>query len=93
MSKRLHITNGHSLTRYLQELGFEDQMLPWQEMLCEGPTITHINSEEFLSIRIQFLKDYYQIDVDIDDLIKELKKLDNANAFDEIVLWFEYEVW
>ena len=35
----LHITNGNVLTDYLRELDFNDDILTWQEMLCEGPTI------------------------------------------------------
>jgi len=33
----LHITNGNSLTDYLRELDFTEDILTWQEMLCEGP--------------------------------------------------------
>ncbi len=54
--KILHITNGSSLTNYLKELDFTDDMLTWQEMLCEGPTIPGISSEEFFELRKTFLR-------------------------------------
>lgn len=94
MSKQiLHITNGSALTEYLRELDFKDDILTWQEMLCEGPTIPKIDSEAFFQLRSEFLKDYYDIEVDENELQKELSKLDNASKYDEIHLWFEYDLF
>ena len=94
MAKRiLHITNGGVLTEYLRELDFEDDILTWQEMLCEGPTIPNIDSNEFFEIRSQFLKTYYDIEVDTEELKSELSLLDNANQYSEIHLWFEYDLF
>lgn len=89
----LHITNGNVLTDYLRELDFEDDILTWQEMLCEGPLIPAIDSEEFFAIRSQFLKTYYDIEVDTDDLKSELSKLNDADKYSEIHLWFEYDLF
>lgn len=89
----LHITNGNSLTDYLRELDFTEDILTWQEMLCEGPTIPAINSEEFFELRAQFLKEYYDIEVDSDELKKELSKLDGIEQYSEINLWFEYDLF
>lgn len=94
MSKKiLHITNGSALTEYLRDLDFKDDILTWQEMLCEGPTIPKIDSKEFFQLRSEFLKDFYDIEVDETELQKELSKLDNANKYDEIHLWFEYDLF
>lgn len=89
----LHITNGSVLTEYLRELDFEDDILTWQEMLCEGPTIPAIASDEFFEIRHKFLQDYYDIEVDSNELKSELSKLDNPDKYDEIFLWFEYDLF
>lgn len=94
MSKKiLHITNGDSLTSYLKELDFSDPILTWQEMLCEGPTIPNIQSKEFFDLRADFIKNTYDFDVNADELNKEISKLDNASQIDEIVLWFEYDLF
>jgi hypothetical protein len=93
MGQILHITNGDQLTDYLRDLGFEDTMVTWQEMLCEGPTIAAINSPEFLSIRKRFLKEFYDIEVNEEELLEELRKLNSGNDYDEIVLWFEYDLF
>jgi len=89
----LHITNGGSLTNYLNELDVAGEKLTWQEMLCEGPTLTAINSDHFLNKRIAFLKDFYSIDLDVSELKEELNKLNDLENYSEIVLWFEYDLF
>ena len=94
MSKNcLHITNGNTLTDYLRELDFTEDILTWQEMLCEGPTIPAIDSEAFFELRAEFLKNYYDIEVDTIELQKELSKLDTVENYTEINLWFEYDLF
>jgi hypothetical protein len=94
MSKTcLHITNGNALTDYLRELDFTEDILTWQEMLCEGPTIAAIGSKDFFKLRSEFLKTYYDIEVDNVELEKELSKLDHADEYLEINLWFEYDLF
>ncbi|WP_299128354.1 DUF1835 domain-containing protein [uncultured Winogradskyella sp.] len=89
----LHITNGGVLTEYLKELNFTGDILTWQEMLSEGPTIPKIDSDEFFDIRRKFLLDYYDIEVDSYELKKELSKLDDTDKYSEINLWFEYDLF
>jgi hypothetical protein len=93
MDKTLHITNGNSLTEYLNELEIEGDILTWQEMLCEGPTIAHIDSQEFIEVRKQFLSEFYNIEIDEIELKKELDKLNSISNYKEIVLWFEYDLF
>ncbi|WP_339626954.1 DUF1835 domain-containing protein [uncultured Winogradskyella sp.] len=89
----LHITNGNTLTNYLRELDFKDDILTWQEMLCEGPTIAAINSDDFFDLRKKFLKSYYDIEVNTKELNAELSKLENTETYTEINLWFEYDLF
>lgn len=89
----LHITNGSSLTEYLKELDFMGEFLTWQEMLCEGPTKHRIDSTEFIETRKSFLLKEYNIEIDENEFKQELEKLNNTNAYNEIVLWFEYDLF
>lgn len=89
----LHITNGQNLTNYLGELNIEGDYLTWHEMLCEGPTVAHIDSEEFFSKRKQFLNEFYDIELDENKFKNELEKLNNVDDYSEIVLWFEYDLF
>ena len=93
MAELLHITNGNALTTVLRELEFKDPILTWQEMLCEGPTLSAIGSPKFFEVRRKFLKDYYDIEVNQKELIKELSKLNDVTKYEAIVLWFEYDLF
>lgn len=89
----LHITNGDSLTDYLKDLDFAGDMITWREMLCEGPTMSKINSEAFFQSRKSFLKEFYNVNEEEYVLEEELRKLDHADKYTEIVLWFEYDLF
>jgi hypothetical protein len=89
----LHITNGSSLTDNLIDLGFEGDILTWHEMLCEGPTVEHLDSEEFLNLRKDFLNKYYDVEIDENEYKMELDKLNHPENYAEIVLWFEYDLF
>ncbi|MFD1162144.1 DUF1835 domain-containing protein [Hwangdonia seohaensis] len=89
----LHITNGDSLTNYLNELDIVGDKLTWQEMLCEGPTETTVDSAHFFNLRSTFLKDFYDIDLDVSELKAELNKLEDTTKYSEIILWFEYDLF
>ncbi|TXE06026.1 DUF1835 domain-containing protein [Gelidibacter salicanalis] len=92
-SKTLHITNGNNLTDYLKELRYEGHFLTWQEMLCEGPTTERIATQEFYNLRMEFLQDYYEIEINEEELIEEIDILNHTEQFEEIVLWFEYDLF
>ncbi|WP_378173627.1 DUF1835 domain-containing protein [Aquimarina sp. SS2-1] len=92
----LHITNGDSLTDRLKQMHLADgEFLVWREMLCEGPTDIKIETEEALVKRKAFLKKYYRISYEDYDkkFVSQLGKLDTPQKYDEIILWFEYDLF
>lgn len=89
----LHITNGGKLTSYLDELEVTGEKLPWQELLCEGPTQEIIHCDEFIELRRSFLNKFYDVDLDLDKVEIALKQLSNPERYSEIVLWFEYDLF
>lgn len=94
MSKTtLHITNGESLTEYLNELNFNGDLLTWNEMLCEGPTVKDLTSTEFLELRKSFFKNAYGFDYKEEEFTSEMRRLDNINRFERVILWFEYDLF
>ncbi|MBJ7882456.1 DUF1835 domain-containing protein [Gelidibacter salicanalis] len=92
-SQTLHITNGNNLTDYLKEQRFEGHFLTWQEMLCEGPTTEQIATQEFYNLRKDFLQDCYDIEINEEELIREMDILNHTEQFQDIVLWFEYDLF
>lgn len=91
--KTLHITNGNNLTTYLKELEYVGYFLSWQEMLCEGPTTEQIDTEEFFNLRKDFLSNFYDIEINEDEFKKEIDILNHADQFEQVVLWFEYDLF
>ena len=89
----LHITNGSNLTEYLKDLSVEGEFLTWHEILCEGPTVRNIDSDEFVEARRSFLNEFYNIEIDEYEFKREMYKLDDVSNNSEIVLWFEYDLF
>ncbi|NVJ87825.1 MAG: DUF1835 domain-containing protein [Flavobacteriaceae bacterium] len=91
----LHITNGNSTTNYLKKLNFQGNFITWREMLCEGKTTTDVGSESFWKHRFNFFKTSYKVTKQkfIDFTLKEYRALCNQKNNDEIVLWFEYDLF
>ncbi len=92
----LHITNGDSLTSRLKEEQLvEGDFFTWREMLCEGPTKIKIETEDAIKKRKAFLKKYYRISpLDFEEkFVSQLEKLDHLEKYNEIILWFEYDLF
>ena len=91
----LHITNGDSLTDKMSRLNLSGEVITWREMLCEGRTVQEVGSQEFINIRTEFLETCY--DVPSSDyqmkFVSELEKLAQAKDYDEIILWFEFDLF
>jgi hypothetical protein len=64
-------------------------------MLCEGKTEVKVGSEDFWKSRFDFLKKSYKITKKqfIDLTLKEYRNLCNHKSQEEIVLWFEYDLF
>lgn len=94
-TKILHITNGDHTTNYLKSLQFSGEFITWREMLCEGKTTTDVGSETFWKNRFEFLKSSYKVTKQkfIDYTLKEYRSLCNKKSNDEIVLWFDYDLF
>ena len=91
----LHITNGDSTTNYLNKLNIQGDFITWREMLCEGKTEVNVGSELFWKSRFDFLKQSYKVTKKqfIDLTLKEYRNLCNQKTQEEIVLWFEHDLF
>lgn len=93
--KFLHICNGDDLAEKVQDLGLDGECIVWREMLCEGPTAIEVGEKEFLDLRKNFLKKSYGIQKKeyTEKFGAELDKLAAMNGLDEVVLWFEFDLF
>lgn len=95
MSSLLHITNGDSFTNRLNKLDIKGDVITWREMLCEGKTLTNVGSESFWKTRYEFLHKNYKVSKSwfIEKTLKEYRSLCNHKQQDQIILWFEYDLF
>src|SRR5690554_4435361 len=95
MAEQLHIINGDDLHRNFLELEIRGDVVVWREMLCEGPTTYELDTQAFFDLRTGFLQEQYDINSEDYQLqfIEELYKLKVSNSYDEIVLWFEFDLF
>ncbi|NJW53379.1 DUF1835 domain-containing protein [Salinimicrobium oceani] len=91
----LHITNGDDISQKILSLDLPGEVITWREMLCEGPTSMDVGDEEFVLLRKTFLKENYRISEEHyrERFLQELVKLAAINGHDEIVLWFEFDLF
>jgi len=95
MSSLLHITNGDNFTAQLKSLALKGDIITWREMLCEGKTLCSVGSESFWKTRFDFLNKKYNVSKSsyIEKTLKEYRSLCNHKKEDQIVLWFEYDLF
>lgn len=91
----LHITNGDSLNDKLFSLDIKGDFAVWREMLCEGKTTYAVGDPDFMNARKAFLNEDYGIDTSNyeEKFISQLNILKNHQEYDEVVLWFEYDLF
>ncbi len=95
MKSLLHITNGDNFTEKLQSLPLKGDIITWREMLCEGKTLSSVGSESFWKTRFEFLSQNYKVSKSwfVEKTLKEYRSLCNHKQQDQIVLWFEYDLF
>ena len=91
---QLIITNGDQAADLLREAGIGDTILPWRDVLHEGP-IPDADDTIFAKIRAQTLADGQIITEAkvIEDFKNRQEILNNHQQYDTIELWFEHDLY
>ena len=90
----LHILNGHSTLHLFEKAGIAGDSWVWPEILCEGESVKDFESESFWKMRGNFLGSFTGEPVD-ERLAKAKSEMENLplGQYDEIILWFEYDLF
>lgn len=93
--EQLHIINGDDISENIKALEIPGKIVVWREMLCEGPTYAALDTARFCILRKDFLGKTYNISPEDYEkqFVEELNKLTVSNGYDEIVLWFEFDLF
>ncbi|MGH8631117.1 MAG: DUF1835 domain-containing protein, partial [Burkholderiales bacterium] len=91
----LHITNGDVAVARMREGGLPGGFLPWQDLLHEGPVPATDSLARLTSIRAHYLAQAgYGSELKIHDQLKARDaRLARAAEHDEVVLWFEHDLY
>lgn len=96
MANTLHILNGDSTLELFKQTQIEGETFVWREVLAEGPVHPNFNSDEFWNERRAFMTGFFTVkpeayDQDVYLPFQALNK--KVKAYEEIVLWFEYDLF
>ena len=91
----LHVTNGSVAVTRLHELGLPGQILPWDDVLHEGPVRAGLAPEELRHERAEFLgREWNEVEAIERSLGARDEQLAAAGRDDdEVVLWFEHDLY
>jgi len=91
----LHVTNGSVVVTRLHDLGLPGRVLPWDDVLHEGPVRAGLSDAEQRGERAIFLAggDPAQAVAIEKALAARDQVLASAGGDDEVVLWFEHDLY
>ena len=95
MNKTLHILNGDSTAQFFSKSTLQGDVIVWREMLCEGSLHNDVGSDEFWKKRYDFFENEVGVSkIDyFDKTIKEFIILEDVSSYNELILWFEYDLF
>ncbi len=89
------MTNGDSASDLIEQSGIGGTVLPWRDVLHEGPVPGDVSDEQLRAVRAAFLSDFAGEEPDA--VLRSLAARDEALAcardHDEVVLWFEHDLY
>lgn len=93
--KVVHIVNGDSTAILLRSSGLPGDIIIWREMLCEGSLYEKVATQKFYAIRSEWFKEQPSLKrFDYNrEAMPELDKIHDLSTYDEVVLWFEYDLF
>jgi hypothetical protein len=94
-STSLHITNGDSVLYTWKKAGLLGTHVAWRDVLHEGPVPAGVPLEELSRVRAEYLaRRGYGNPIKIHrDFEKRDSVIRRCHEFDEIVLWFEHDLF
>lgn len=93
---RLNVTNGDIVVDRLRRGGVEGELVPWRDVLHEGPVPSGLSLEELSRVRARFLArdlDDRPFEQVLSDLSSRDEALRSFKRFEEVTLWFEHDLY
>jgi hypothetical protein len=95
MTRRLHITNGDSATSGIAAADPSGDVVPWRDILHEGPVPAGLSLRDTSAVRARFLSE--EEFGNLEEIIRSFAERDNHlgrfTDYDEVTLWFEWDLY
>ena len=94
-SRFLHVANGTCTTRLIEAAGIPGARSIWADPLHDGPVPGGLTDTELLDIRVRHLGGPQQPvpPDDVNDLRRWRAVIERHEAYDELILWFEHDLF
>ncbi len=91
----LNITNGDSAVKVMRDANIVGEYLPWRDILHEGPVPTGVTQQDLNKARALFIarQGWGKREPTFDWLTYRDSIASLANTYDEVVLWFEHDLY
>lgn len=93
----LHVANGTSTTDTIHAAGIPGATSIWADPLHEGPVPAKLTDEELLDVRARHLAGNDRSGIALAETIAELRRwrqaIDDRASYDELVLWYEHDLF
>jgi len=95
LSAALHVTNGDSAAGLIREAGLSGEILPWRDVLHDGPVPRDLSLAELSRVRASYHAsagggEFNEL---AQEFIARDSLLERFVEFHELVLWFEWDLY
>ncbi len=93
--KMLHIHNGDASAEIAKQSTLPGEHFAWREALIDGPTPANVKGDEWRKLRANHLSNTYEIGFNEveNELRSQEQKLSTSSEHDEVILWFEHDLF
>jgi Domain of unknown function (DUF1835) len=91
----LHVTNGDSTTATMELAGLAGDLLPWRDVLHEGP-VPDLPDDELRRVRADYLATLGPVEtaeVEAELLVRDERLAGAVDSCEPVVLWFEHDLY
>jgi hypothetical protein len=91
----LHITNGDSAATLLRQAALPGEVLAWKDVLHEGPVPAGLSPAQLRPVRARFIaaRGWAPEGEVLADLERRDMVVDRVGKNEEVVLWFEHDLY
>ncbi len=91
----LHVTNGDSTAGTIKLSGLPGRVVPWRDILYEGPIPAGLGPDELRDARARFIANagWGSYDQVLAEFVERDQQLAAFREHEEVVLWFEHDLY